>query len=348
MKVVHYIPSIGKSGGGVSAYLQLLSHNLGQLVELHIVCHLCDNELQLTNCKVHYIESSIKHPLKMKHEFCALLDNLKPDVVHVNGCWMLQCSWTVFWAKAKGYPVALSPHGMLEPWDIKKNYWIKKLPALLLYQKHSIKISDVLVATAEKEKENLLALGYNSNVAVVPNGVIVDGIGCKESWEERKQILFLALYRKNKGIDILMEAVAKIKQQLNGWKIVIAGIESDYTVVELNEMAIRLNISDMVDVVGGLFGDDKWDAYCSSDVFVLPTLNENFGIVIAESYLCGTPVITTKGAPWSMIEKYNCGWWIDRTVDELTYAIIDFVHTPIEKRRLMGLRSSIGKGALCK
>ena len=34
-------------------------------------------------------------------------------------------------------------------------------------------------------------------------------------------------------------------------------------------MAIRLNISDMVDVVGGLFGDDKWDAYCSSDVFVL-------------------------------------------------------------------------------
>ena len=60
--------------------------------------------------------------------------------------------------------------------------------------------------------------------------------------------------------------------------------------------------------------------------------------VIAESYLCGTPVITTKGAPWSMIEKYNCGWWIDRTVDELTYAIIDFVHTPIEKRRLMGLR----------
>lgn len=338
MKVVHYIPSIGKSGGGVSAYLQLLSHNLGQLVELHIVCHLCDNELQLTNCKVHYIESSIKHPLKMKHEFCALLDNLKPDVVHVNGCWMLQCSWTVFWAKAKGYPVALSPHGMLEPWDIKKNYWIKKLPALLLYQKHSIKISDVLVATAEKEKENLLALGYNSNVAVVPNGVIVDGIGCKESWEERKQILFLALYRKNKGIDILMEAVAKIKQQLNGWKIVIAGIESDYTVVELNEMAIRLNISDMVDVVGGLFGDDKWDAYYSSDVFVLPTLNENFGIVIAESYLCGTPVITTKGAPWSMIEKYNCGWWIDRTVDELTYAIIDFVHTPIEKRRLMGLR----------
>ena len=40
---------------------------------------------------------------------------------------MLQCSWTIFWAKTKGYPVLLSPHGMLEPWNIKKNYWAKKL-----------------------------------------------------------------------------------------------------------------------------------------------------------------------------------------------------------------------------
>lgn len=338
IKVIHYIPSIGKSGGGVSSYLQLLAHDLGKMVELHVVCHRTDNELGLTNCMVHYIEGNVKHPWKMKREYCSLLEEIRPDVVHINGCWMLQCSWTVFWAKEKGYPVVLSPHGMLEPWDIKKNYWTKKLPALLLYQRRSVRISDVLVATAEKEKDNLLALGYNPNVVVVPNGIIVDGIGCKESWEERKQMLFLALYRKNKGIDILMEAVAKIKQQLNGWKIVIAGIESDYTVAELNDMAVQLNISDMVEVVGGLFGDDKWNAYRSSDVFVLPTLNENFGIVIAESYLCGTPVITTKGAPWSMIEKYNCGWWIDRTVDELAHAIIDFVRTPVGKRKQMGMR----------
>lgn len=338
MKILHYIPSIGKDGGGVSAYLQLLSHDLGRLVELHIVCHFSYNELKLINCKVHYIECSIMRPLKMKREFCALLDEIKPDVVHVNGCWMLQCSWTVFWAKAKGYPVALSPHGMLEPWDIRKNYWTKKLPALLLYQKHSVKISDVLVATVKQEKDNLFALGYNSKVVIVPNGIIVGGVDCKKSWEERKQMLFLALYRKNKGIDFLMQAVAKIKDQLTGWRVVIAGIESDYTVTDLNEMATQLGILDMVDVVGGLFEDDKWNAYRSSDVFVLPTLNENFGIVIAESYLCGTPVIITKGAPWPMIEEYNCGWWIDRTVDELTHAMIEFLNTPIEERKQMGLR----------
>lgn len=338
MKVLHYIPSIGKSGGGVSAYLQLLSHDLGQLVDLHIVTHHTPDEMPMNDCSVHFIESSIKRPTKMKQEYCALLNKIKPDVVHVNGCWMLQCSWIIFWTKAKNYPVALSPHGMLEPWNIQKSYWTKKLPALLLYQKRSVKISDVLVATAEQERTNLLALGYNSNVVIVPNGIIIDGIDIKKTWKERKQIMFLALYRKNKGIDILMQAIAKIKEQLNDWKVVIAGIESDYTVTDLNEMAIQLGISDMVDVTGSLFGEDKWNAYRSSDVFVLPTLNENFGIVIAESYLCGTPVITTKGAPWSFISEYKCGWWIDRTVDNITQAIQEFLQTPMEKRKQMGLR----------
>lgn len=337
IKIIHYIPSIGKSGGGVSTYLQLLSHDLGKFVDLHIICHKTEDELTLEHCKIHYIEGSIKHPIKMKKQFCNLLDDIKPDVVHVNGCWMLQCSWIIFWAKSKGIHVVLSPHGMLEPWDIKKNFWTKKLPALILYQKRSIRISDILLATAEKEKHNLLSLGYNKNVLVIPNGIITDNIKCKESWEEKKQILFLALYRKNKGIDILMQAISMLKDQLSGWKVIIAGIESDYTIEDLNMMAKKMNISNIVSIIGPLFSEEKWNAYRTSDIFVLPTLNENFGIVIAESYLCGTPVITTKGAPWNLIEENNCGWWVDRSVDCITKAIQEFINTSIEKRKVMGM-----------
>lgn len=336
MIILHYIPSIGKSGGGVSAYLQLLSYALGKLVDLHIVCHHAKDEHKLSNCKIHYIEGSIKNPFIMKKQFNKLLDEINPDVVHVNGCWMLQCSWTVFWAKSKGYPVVLSPHGMLEPWDIKKNYWTKKLPALLLYQKRSVKISNAIVATAESEKKNLLSLGYNKNVKVVPNGIVTEGIYCKDSWKEKKQILFLALYRKNKGIDILMQAISKLRNKLIGWKVIIAGIESDYTISDLNEMAKQFGISEFVKVTGPLFGEDKWNVYRNSDVFVLPTLNENFGIVIAESYLCGTPVITTKGAPWNLIEDNKCGWWVDRNVESISNAILEFLQTKEDERMLMG------------
>lgn len=337
MKVLHYIPSISKAGGGVSAYLQLLSYSLGKIVELHIVSHHTKDELLLENCHIHFIEGSLKHPIKMRQEYNTLLDELQPDVVHINGCWMLQCSWTVFWARSKGYPVALSPHGMLEPWDIKKNYWTKKLPALLMYQKRSIKLCQILVATAETEMKNLINLGYNNNVTVVPNGIVIDGISIKDSWEEHKQILFLALFRRNKGIDILMQAISQMKNELKGWKVIIAGIESDYTVNDLKIISNRLGINNIVDIVGGLFGEEKWKAYKESDVFILPTLNENFGIVIAEAFICGTPVITTKGAPWPQIPEYKCGWWIDRSVNELVRAINEFIHTPIKVRKTMGI-----------
>ncbi|WP_455668832.1 glycosyltransferase [Phocaeicola sp.] len=337
MKVLHYIPSISRAGGGVSAYLQLLSYSLGKIVELHIISHHTKDELILENCHIHFIEGRLKHPIKMKHEYWALLDEIQPNIVHVNGCWMLQCSWTVFWARSKGYPVIISPHGMLEPWNIKKNYWTKKLPALLMYQKRSIKVCQMLVATAETEMKNLIDLGYNSNITVVPNGLTIDGIKIKDSWKERKQILFLALFRRNKGIDILMQAISQMKYKLKGWKVIVAGIESDYTINDLKTISDELKISEIINVVGPLFGEEKWKAYRESDVFILPTLNENFGIVIAESLICGTPVITTKGAPWPQIPKYKCGWWINRSIYELTQAIDDFIKTPIETRKTMGI-----------
>lgn len=340
MIVLHYIPSISKSGGGVSAYLQLLSLDLGKIVELHIVCHSNKDEYKLENCTIHYIEGNIKYLRKMKKQFYDLLDEIKPDIVHINGCWMLQCSLTIFWAKRKGYPVVLSPHGMLEPWDIKKNYWTKKLPALLLYQKRSIQICNCLIATSETEKNNLLSLGYNNNVTIVPNGIITNGIKCKQSWEEKKIILFLALYRKNKGIDLLMDSISQIKNKLKDWRIIIAGIESDYTINDLKLMAKTHGIADITEIPGPLYGKDKWNAYRDADVFILPTLNENFGIVIAESYLCGTPVITTKGTPWKSIKDNNCGWWVDRNVNSISNSILEFLATTPEKRMQMGLKGA--------
>lgn len=198
-------------------------------------------------------------------------------------------------------------------------------------------MSDILVATSDNEKNNLLTLGYNKNITIIPNGININGIKCKTSWIENKTILFLALYRKNKGIDLLMESISNLKTNLKGWKIIIAGIESDYTINDLKIMAQQLGISNLIDVTGPLFGEQKWEAYRKADLFILPTLNENFGIVIAESYLCGTPVITTTGAPWKLIQDYKCGWWIERNVKNISNAIMEFLSTPIEERMKMGL-----------
>lgn len=336
MKILHYIPSINRASGGVGAYMQELSRYLGESVKLYVVSHRSQNGLNFENVTICYIECKLSRIYKAKRQYCELLDEIKPDVVHINGCWSVLCSYTVLWAKSLGYRVVITPHGMLEPWVIRKNYLKKKLPALLLYQKRSLKLADALVATAESEKDNLLRLNYNKNVYVVPTGIIVDNISVKKDWQRNKIILFLALLRPNKGADLLIKAVKVLEAELAGYHIIIAGSGEPIYVESLKRLVRDLKLGNMVTFTGAVCGEEKWSLYRKADVFVLPTLNENFGIVVAEALACGTPVVTTKGAPWSDLEEWGCGWWIERDADCLVAAMKDFLALTDDELGRMG------------
>lgn len=78
-----------------------------------------------------------------------------------------------------------------------------------------------------------------------------------------------------------------------------------------SDVHLHLSSSPHFIFTGPLNDDAKWDAYDRANLFVLPTYSENFGIVVAEALWASVPVITTKGTPWSELEEYKCGKWID-------------------------------------
>jgi glycosyltransferase involved in cell wall biosynthesis len=84
--------------------------------------------------------------------------------------------------------------------------------------------------------------------------------------------------------------------------------------------------------------DDKWALYRESDLFVLPTHSENFGVVVAEALASGVPALTTTGAPWAVLEEEDCGWWVEPEVASLEAALADAVGRPDEERLAMGRR----------
>lgn len=323
MKVIHYIPSIDRASGGTTAYMQLLAEKLGQLVELHVVSHGSANPVELGNCQVNYISQLLSG--RMKREWQALIEKIRPDVVHINCCWMPGCAFAQKWAQQMGVKVVLSPHGMLEPWIMARHYWTRKLPALLLYQKRAVVEADRLHATAESEKQNLMKLGYNNRISVIANGIDVDNVEMKHSWKRNREILFLSRVHVKKGINFLIEAVAALKNELDGYCVNIAGEGEESYVNELRQLAVRFGVEDMVKFTGGVYGDSKWELFRHADVFVLPTHSENFGIVVAEALACGTPVITTKGTPWQELETNGCGWWTEIGTEALIAALRKFL-----------------------
>ncbi len=334
MTVIHYIPSIDIASGGTAAYMQLLAKELGKLVDLHVVTHGSSNPVKIENATVHYVDSSLLGG--MKRGFKALLDEIKPDVVHVNGCWMPQCAMAQILAQRMGCKVVLTPHGMLEPWIIRRHYYTRKLPALWLYQKRAVAAADCLHATAESERDNILKLGYNANVEVIANGIDVENIMMKQSWKRTRKILFLSRVHVKKGIELLIESAARLKSELDTYEVIVAG-EGDADYIDgLKAGTARAGLGGMVRFVGGVYGEKKWAVLRDADVLVLPTFSENFGIVVTEALACGTPVITTKGAPWSDLAAWECGWWIERDVDSLVEAMKGFLALTDDERERMG------------
>ena len=335
MKVIHYIPTIDRNWGGTTAYMQLLANELGKLTELHIFTHASENPVDIQNCQIHNL-ATIKHPTEFKRQFQFLIKEIQPDVFHVNGCWTPGCALTQKWAQEIGVKIVLTPHGMLEPWILARHYWTRKVPALLLYQKTAVKKADCLHATAVSEKENLLKLGYNHRIEIIPNGIEVDRISLKNNWERKKRILFLSRIHVKKGIEFLLEAAAILKDKLEDYVIEIAGEGEKEYIAQLKQKAKELQIESLVQFCGGVYGNQKWKLFQEADVFVLPTFSENFGIVVAEALACGTPVITTKGTPWKELGTTHCGWGTENGTQPLADALNKFLQLSTQELEAMG------------
>jgi glycosyltransferase involved in cell wall biosynthesis len=84
----------------------------------------------------------------------------------------------------------------------------------------------------------------------------------------------------------------------------------------LEVMAARLGIADRITWTGMLAGTAKWGALAASDVFVLPSHQENFGIVVAEAMACSLPVIVSnKVNIWREVESYRAGLVCEDTLE---------------------------------
>ncbi|PTM41740.1 glycosyltransferase [Bosea sp. 124] len=271
------------------------------------------------------------------------VEAVAPCILHTHGLWLMPNRYPA-WARRKPQArcrLVHSPRGMLGAEALRISAW-KKRPIWHLWQRGALAAADVIHATARSEYEEIRAAGLRNPVAIIPNGIDLphpsayrQGGGIVAGQD--RTILSLGRIHPKKGLDRLIRAWASVQDQLPNWSLALVGPAELNHDTELLALAAQLGAR-RVTLSGPVYGDAKWQLYGSAALFVLPTLNENFGISVAEALACEVPVISTKGAPWSGLKAEDCGWWVDHGVEPLAKTLIEATTLDQSTRQAMGAR----------
>lgn len=268
-----------------------------------------------------------------------------PDIIHTHGVWMPEEHYCACFALKYNIPYIINPRGDLDIYRLNYSKWkkLKKKIAWALYAKKDVARAACIIATSKQEMESVRSIGVKNPIAIIPNGIDMEAFPKQVSHNhgEKKILLFLSRVNPIKGLEYLLDAWSKLEENIrDNWELHIVGnSDPDNYQLTLENKVRNLGIIETVKFLGPINGEEKMRKYQDSDLFILPTLNENFGNVIAEAMMCECPVITTKNAPWDGLLEEKCGWWIDLSVDNLVKTLIESMSLSDEERYKLGAKS---------
>jgi glycosyltransferase involved in cell wall biosynthesis len=244
------------------------------------------------------------------------------DAVIVNGLWNFSAFAAARALAGGSKPYFVFSHGMMDPW-FRSKYPLKHLGKQLswwLCEGPLINNANAVLFTSEDEMR--LARGqffpYHPNERVVGYGT-TDMRGDPEEQKAafapfcpklkgRAFLLYLSRIHEKKGCDLLIAAFAKIALRRADLDLVIAGPDQEGLAQTLKAQAEALGIGERIHWPGMLTGAAKWGAFRSCEAFILPSHQENFGIVVAEAMACGKPaLITDKVNIWREVQTSGGG-----------------------------------------
>lgn len=267
-----------------------------------------------------------------------------PDIYHAHGVWLLCNHWHALYARKNGKAYVVNPRGDLQVKSLTYNKWklLKKKLAWFLYSKKDLESASCIITTSNQEAAAIRKLNIRTPIAIIPNGIDLHAFPecIIHKHNEKKIALFLGRINPIKGLDYLIDAWVKLpKDILNTWELHIAGNSdpADYE-DKLKEQVKRLRLDSNVFFVGQITGAEKLKKYSRSDLFILPSHNENFSNVVVEALMCECPVITTQGTPWKSLSDNKIGWWVELSRDNLQNAIVEAANLTDEQRWEKGKR----------
>ncbi|PCJ20652.1 MAG: hypothetical protein COB02_03765 [Candidatus Cloacimonadota bacterium] len=272
-------------------------------------------------------------------------DFQRADIINIQSIFSMSTLFSLVVAKILSKKIILTPRGSLGKECLLlgrshyKLFWIK-------YLLHPLTSNIYWHATCQQEKDEILDLfDVSSNkIFILANGINVSEYQNKVKLTRddflkkytgknnfsKHIIVSLARIHEKKGLDILIKSFAEFKKIYEDAVLVIAGPDGG-SLKELQSISKKMKISSSVFFPGNISGVDKTDFLSVADLFVLPSHNENFGIVYAEALASATPIVASKKTPWKIAVDFNCGKWVENSISNVSKAMIEIFDEDLEK-----------------
>jgi len=340
MRILHVIPSVDPATGGPAEGLRQLCH----------IYEMGGHEVDVASLDSPESIKQFNFPTRVfglgpgwgiygysRRAAPWFKDNLANyDVVFINCIWQFNTLAAYRALAGTNIPYAVFTHGMLDPY-FRRNFPLKHIKKLIYWHFFLQKIlsgASTVLFTCEEEK--ILARqsfpNYRVRETVVPYGIFPPdcdltpaALEFTDRWPEvrgKRIAISIGRIHPKKGLDILIEGFSRILSENSDWHLVIAGPDQIGLQKDLEALADKLGVRKRITWTGMLKGSLKWGALAASEVFVLPSHQENFGIVVAEAMACSLPVILSdKVNIWREILNHWAGLVCEDTIDGFDAAL---------------------------
>lgn len=262
----------------------------------------------------------------------ALLDETEPQLIYLNSLFDFRFSilpLLTLRATANRTPVLLAPRGELAPGALalkkmKKRAFIHAFRILRLHHAVTWHVStDQEKADVERVfgSGTTIFTAIDLRIGLHKNRAPEKKSSSTTSYGRPGSLIFFSRIVPKKNLSTAIKAITMTKAEV---RLSIAGpIEDARYWDQCLQLTKRMRLDGLVRYVGTIPADEAVSFLQRFDLFVFPTLGENFGHVILESLAAGTPVIVGSGTPWHHVETSGAGWVCDPTDPQMIAEKID-------------------------
>jgi len=263
------------------------------------------------------------------------------DLIHTHYLFSYPSTCAAVLAKNQGVPYIRRTIGQLSPWALAQSRRKKQLYSLLI-ERRTLNQAAAIHCTSEGEALDVRNYGITAPTVTIPLGVDIPEIQPDAKAKLRDKydipldapiILFLSRLHYKKRPDLLIEALHQVKSKHPNIYLLLAGSGDPEYIEQLKQLLHQLDLHYCTRFTGFVTGEDKDLVLQGSDLFVLPSFSENFGIAVVEAMAAGLPVIITPEVQISPeIEQANAGLVVEGNRASVASAISQLLAS--EKQKL--------------